>query len=80
MPRKMSPYIKVDSDHRNLSHFIQFLKCLLLNYCQTPLQLANPTQLQLVRVGVVEVDFIFPRKKEGGGKNNPHLEGITLHV
>ena len=27
-------------------------------YCQTPLQLANPTQLQLVGEGV---DFVFPR-------------------
>ena len=26
-------------------------------YCQTPLQLADPTQLQLVGVGV---DFVFP--------------------
>ena len=33
----------------------------ILTYCQTPLQLANPTQLQLVWVGV---DFVFPRKKE----------------
>ena len=41
-------------------------------YCQTPLQLANPTQLQLVGVGV---DFVFPqegrRRKEG--TKNPHL-------
>ena len=29
--------------------------------CQTPLQLANPTQLQL---GWVGVDFVFQRKKE----------------
>ena len=28
---------------------------------QTPLQLADPTQLQLVEVGV---DFVFPRKEE----------------
>ena len=34
-------------------------------YCQTPLQLANPTQLQLVGEGV---DFVFPRKKEEGRK------------
>ena len=31
-------------------------------YCQTPLQLANPTQLQLVGEGV---DFVFLRKEEG---------------
>ena len=31
-------------------------------FCQTPLQLANPTQLQLVGVGV---DVVFPWKKEG---------------
>ena len=37
-------------------------------YCQTPLQLANPTQLQLVWVGD---DFVFPRKKEG--RKYPHL-------
>ena len=37
--------------------------------CQTPLQLANPTQLQLVWVGV---DFVFPWKKEGR-RSNPHL-------
>ena len=30
-------------------------------FCQTPLQLADPTQLQLVEVGV---DFVFPRKKK----------------
>ena len=39
--------------------------------CQTPLQLANPTQLQLVGVGV---DSVFPRKKkEGSRRNNLHL-------
>ena len=38
-------------------------------FCQNPLQLADPTQLQLVEVGV---DFVFPRK-EGRRK-----EGITL--
>ena len=32
-------------------------------FCQTPLQLANPTQLQLVGVGV---DFVYPRKKKEG--------------
>ena len=32
-----------------------------ISFCQTPLQLANPTQLQLVGEGV---DFVFPRKKE----------------
>ena len=41
-----------------------------LDIYQTPLQLAlqlaNPTQLQLVGVGV---DFVFPRKKEEGRKN-----------
>ena len=31
------------------------------SYCQTPLQLTNPTRLQLVGV---EVDFVFPRKKK----------------
>ena len=30
-------------------------------YCQTPLQLANPTQLQLVGVGV---DFVFQLEEE----------------
>ena len=30
-------------------------------FCQTPLQLANPTQLQLVGEGV---DFVFQRKKK----------------
>ena len=35
------------------------------DFCQTPLQLANPTQLQLVGEGV---DFVFPRKKEGSRK------------
>ena len=38
-------------------------------FCQTPLQLANPTQLQLVGVGV---DFVFLRKEEEEGRN-PHL-------
>ena len=47
----------------------------LKGFCQTPLQLANPTQLQLVGVGV---DTVFPRKKEEGrrkkeGRKNPHL-------
>ena len=39
-------------------------------FCQTLLQLANPTQLQLVGEGV---DFVFPRKegrKEGRKKKN----------
>ena len=39
-------------------------------FCQTPLQLANPTQLQLVGVGV---DFLFPLEEEGRKK-----EGISL--
>ena len=45
---------------------------LIFLFCQTPLQLAHPVQLQLVGVGV---DFVFPRKKkkEGRKKNNPHL-------
>ena len=39
--------------------------------CQTQLQLENPTQLQLVWVGV---DFVFPRKNnKKNKKNNPHL-------
>ena len=38
-----------------------------VRYCQTPLQLANPTQLQLVREGV---DFVFPWK-EGRKKKEP---------
>ena len=40
-----------------------------LLFCQTPLQLENPTQLQLVGEGV---DFVFPWKKKEG-RNNPHL-------
>ena len=32
-----------------------------MSFCQTPLQLANPTQLQLVVVGV---DFVFPLEEE----------------
>ena len=40
--------------------------------CKTPLQLADPTQFELVGVGV---DFVFQRKKnkEGRKKKNPHL-------
>ena len=41
--------------------------------CQTPLQLVDPTQLQLV--GVV-VAVVFPLEEEEGrkeGRNNPHL-------
>ena len=34
------------------------------------LHLANPTQLQLIGVGV---DFVFPRKKKEGRRTNPHL-------
>ena len=42
-----------------------------MKYCQTPLQLANPTDLQLDWEGV---DFIFPcHKKKEGRRNNPHL-------
>ena len=37
--------------------------------CQTPRQLANPTQLYLVGEGV---DFVFPRKKKKNKK-----EGTT---
>ena len=41
------------------------------SYCQTPLRLANPTQLQLVGVGV---DFVFLwKKEEESRKKNPHL-------
>ena len=46
------------------------------DFCQTPLQLANPTQLQLVGEGV---DFVFQGKTEKGRKKeeeegrNPHL-------
>ena len=45
------------------SYGVQYLIFLRVVYyfCQTPLQLANPTQLQLVWVGV---DFVFPRKEE----------------
>ena len=42
----------------------------IIYYCQTPLQLANPTELQLVGVGV---DFVFPqeeRKEEGRRRIN----------
>ena len=42
----------------------------LVACCQTPLQLANPTQLQLVGEGV---DFVFPRIMKEGRRNNPHL-------
>ena len=41
------------------------IQYLLSHFCQTPLQLANPTQLQSVGEGV---DFVFPReegRKEG---------------
>ena len=72
----------------------QLLACLLdhpkfvLNlvthyHCQTPLQLTNQTQLQLVGVGV---DFVFPchKKKEEGRKGRTPTqllsEGMTLHV
>ena len=41
------------------------LKWLRKCNCQTALQLANSTQLQLVGEGV---DFVFPRKKEEGRK------------
>ena len=46
-----------------------------MTFCQTPLQLADPTQLQLVGKGD---DFVFPwrkkkkKKKEEEGRN-PHL-------
>ena len=40
-------------------------------FCQTPLQLANPTQLLLVGVGV---EFVIPKKKNK--KNTPHLASI----
>ena len=42
-------------------------------FCQTQLQLADPTQFQLVVVGV---DFVFPleeEEEEGRRRNNPHL-------
>ena len=52
-------------------------------YCQTPFQLANPTQLPLVGVGV---DFIFPLEEEEGRKKEEITltqllaEGVTLHA
>ena len=45
-----------------LELFMWFESETVSNICQTPLQLANPTQFQLVWVGV---DFVFPRKEEG---------------
>ena len=44
--------------------------CQKINFCQTPFQLADPTQLQLIGIGV---DFVFPRKK------NPHLAFSRLN-
>ena len=41
-----------------------------MTFCQTPLQLADPTQLQLVGKGD---DFVFPWRKKKKKKNNPHL-------
>ena len=43
------------------------------NNCPTPFQLANPTQLQLVWVGV---DFVFPRKKKK--EEGTKAEGMPL--
>ena len=46
-------------------------------FCLTPLQLANPTQLQMVGEGL---DFVFPQKKEGITLTLLLAEGMTLHV
>ena len=50
-------------------------------FCQTLLQLADPTQLKLVGVGV---DFVFPKegRKEDGRKEerkNPQLASSRMH-
>ena len=60
----------------NVGVFLSWVSCSCAHalvwaaFCQTPLQLANPTQLQLVGEGV---DFVFPWKKKKEGRNNPHL-------
>ena len=41
-----------------------------LYFCQTPLQLVNPTQLQLVGEGV---DFVFPLEEEEEEKTPPRF-------
>ena len=38
--------------------------------CHTPLQLANPTQLQLFGE---DIDFVFPRKKEAEGRKEEEV-------
>ena len=50
----------------NLS-FFRILLIFRVYFCETPLRLADPTQLQLVGVGV---DFVFPWKE---GSKNHHL-------
>ena len=44
-------------------------------FCQTPIKLADPTQLQFVGVGV---DFVFPchKKTKNEEGRNPHLSSI----
>ena len=37
-------------------------------YCQTPLQLADPTQLQLAGEGV---DFVFPQEEQRRKEQEP---------
>ena len=55
---------------------VPMMVCFYKQYCQTPLQLANPTQLQLVGVGV---DFVFPREEEEQQQQEQEeQEGITL--
>ena len=59
-----------------------YYKLVIVQYCQTTLQLANQTQLQLVGEGV---DLVFPqKKKEERKEEGTHTwllaEGMTLHV
>ena len=58
-------------EHEPIFRLLIWPKSIYSLFCQTPLQLANPTQLQLVWVGV---DFVFPRKKNKKNKKKEEQE------
>ena len=72
--------------HHDARYRFQVISPIVGCCCQTPLQLADPTQLQWVGVGV---DFVFTRK-EGRKKEKRRRRiithtlllaaGMTLHV
>ena len=73
--KSLKPNAKITLEYPTTTNFSKASRhCRWPRFCQTQLQLANPTQLHLVGEGV---DFVFQRKEEEEEgmkkKNTPHL-------